>query len=137
MVRDAVALIAYLLKHPGPNKMTDISRALGIPPIRLYYLTTPVYEVRHTEKAMLDMRRYAPKRYARVLNNLTRVKNGYYYTNASLYHILEGVALHMGYILRFLGKRGFRVILSKAPIAYIQAGHEALLKGSDEDDIYA
>ncbi len=136
MVRDAVALVAYLIRSPGPNKMTDISRALGIPPIRLYYLTTPVYEVRHTEEAMLMFRKYSPKRYARILNNMTRIKDGYYYTNASLYHILEGVALHMGYILRFIGKRGLRVVLTKAPVAYIQAGHEALINGFEEPELY-
>jgi hypothetical protein len=136
MVRDAIVLIAYLLKHTTYNKMTDISRALGIPLIRLYYLTTPVYEVRHTEEAMLMLRKYAPKRYARILNNMTRVKDGYYYTNASIYHILYGVALHMGYILRFVGKRGYRVVLSKAPVAYIQAGHEALINGLDKEELY-
>lgn len=131
-MRDAIALVAYLIQHPGPYKMSEIAQTLGISYQRLYYLTTPVYEARHTEASMLILRKYSPRRYARILNNLTRVKDGYYYTNASLYHILEGVALHMGYILRFIGKRGLRVILSKAPIAYIQAGHEALDNGSEE-----
>jgi hypothetical protein len=130
---DAIVLLSYFAENPGPHKMTHLSRKLGIPLMRLYRLTSPKLEVWHTEEALLAMREKAPRRYWRILENLTRVADGKYYTNVSLFHVLVGTGLHMGLSVRFVGKPGQRIVVQRISLPLIYTLQNSADENLDED----